>query len=109
MSSENNPRRRSITAASAADSENESIQSLSNAFIQTSASFISFNRGRCGSTRESDPPPVPCHTAGILAPRLSKLFTGATAEPSSPSRLHQIHSLHFRQPPNPPILGRKTL
>ena len=98
MSSENNPRHRSITAASAANSENESVQSLLNAFIQTLASFISFNRGCHGSTCESDPPPAPRHTAGISAPQLSEVFTDATAEPSSLSHLHQIHSLLTQSP-----------
>ena len=107
MSSENNPKLRSITTASAADSKNESIQSLSNAFIQTSASFISFNRGRRCSTRESDPPLVPRRTAGILAPRLSEVFAGATAEPSSPSRLHQIRSL-LTQSPSVEVLRRRV-
>ena len=107
MSSENNPRRRSITAASAAESENESVPSISNTFIQTSASFVSFNRGRRGSICEPDPPPAPRCTAGISAPHLSEVFAGATAEPSSPSRFHQIRSL-LTQSPNVEVLRRRV-
>ena len=107
MSSENHPRCRSIIATSAADSENESVQPLSDAFIQTLASFVSFNRGHCGSTHEFDPSPAPHCTAGILAPWLSEVFAGATAEPSSPSHLHQIHSL-LTQSPSIEVLHRRV-